>query len=314
MNIKTLRYLIELERSGSIYGAAKRTMISQQGFSKAITALESELGTSLVVRTPHGTKLTAEGYLVLESAKAIVAESDRLEGRLLEIGREESFKGQRINVHVSHYAAEIASMDPDYVKLLSVNTSYFEEPFDKMLLRAASSDGTNLVFTDVYSKSAQRIEQSNEISFEPVIQTRYGFVWKEGSILQGRTLLHRGDICDLPVVLETDRETTYFTNWLFSATPLSNVIMGTSSQLMLFQYLRSSDLDAIGFCDSFRFYIMKKERANEVEGLRFTPLSTLKSVVQIGFIIPTKAQMSAQAQHTIRTLRHYLAERCPDYF
>ena len=314
MNINSLRYLIELERAGSMYAAAKRALISQQALSKSIASLESELGCKLVTRTPHGTRLTEMGYTVLDSAKAIVAQSDRLEGQLLQAGASESFKDQRIRIYVSHYAAEIASMDPDYVKLLSTNTSYIEEPFNKMMLRASSSDGTDLVFTDVYGSSMPLIEADGRLAFEPIVQTRYGFVWKEGSSLEGQTLLHRSDVCSLPVVLETDRETTRLVEVLFSETPLSNVIMGTSSQLMLFQYLRLSDLDAVALCDSFRFYIMRKERPQDVEGLHFTPLSTLKSLVQVGFLLPAGVQMSIQAQHTIRVLRHYLAEHCPDYF
>ena len=314
MNIKSLSYLIELERSGSIYSAAKRAMISPQGFSKAIASLEAELGVELVTRAPHGTKLTEVGLVVLKSAKAIVAETERLEGELLQLGQSESFEDGRIDVYVSHYAAEIASLDPDYVRILSTNTSYVEEPFNKMLLRAAQSDGTNLVFTDVHSPSMRIIEENSDVAFEPIIQTRYGFIWKEGSELQGHTLLHRADVCDLPVVLETDREAMHLVDRLFSEHPLRNVVMGTSSQMMLFQYARMADPSVIALCDSFRFYIMKKQRPAEVGGLHFTPLSTLSSFVQVGFLLPRQAQLSAQAQRTIRVLRHYLAEHCADYF
>ncbi len=314
MNIKSLSYLIELERSGSIYGAAKRALISPQGLSKAISSLEAELGVKLVDRAPHGTKLTEQGYLVLESAKAIVAEAERLEGELLQIGQAKPSENERIEVFVSHYAAEIASLDSDYVRILSTNTSYIEEPFNKMLLRAAQSDGTDLIFADVHSHTMRAIAERGDVMFEPIIQTRYGFIWKDGSDLQGRTLLHRADMCDLPIVLETDREAMHLTEQLFKDTPLRNVVMGTSSQLMLFQYTRMADSNVVALCDSFRYYIMKTHRPSEVEGLRFTPLSTLSSFVQIGFLLPSKVQLSMQAQRTIRILRHYLAEHCSDYF
>ena len=314
MNTKSLSYLIELERSGSLYGAAKRAMISPQGLSKAIASLEAELGVKLVDRAPHGTKLTEHGYLVLESAKAIVAEAERLEGQLLQIGQTKSGENGRIDVFVSHYAAEIASLDPEYVRILSTNTSYIEEPFDKMLSRAAQSDGTDLIFADVHSQTMRTIAEREDVTFEPIIQTRYGFIWKDGSALQGRTLLHRSDVCELPIVLETDREAMRLTEKLFEDSPLRNVVMGTSSQLMLFQYPRMAESDVVALCDSFRYYIMKTQRPSEVEGLRFTPLSTLSSFVQIGFLLPSKTELSMQAQRTIRVLRHYLAEHCSDYF
>lgn len=200
------------------------------------------------------------------------------------------------------------------MRILSTNTLYAEEPFSKLLLRAGKSDGADLVFADVHSRSMRALEESREISFDPVLQTRYGFAWREGSSLQGHTLLHRSDMSLLPVALETDRETMHIIDCLFSESPLRNVVMGTSSQLMLFQYLQMAQSDAFAFCDSLRFYIMKKLRADEVEGLHFTPLSTLSSFVQIGFLIPRKSPLSAYAQFIVRILRHYLAKHCADYY
>ena len=47
MRIEQLKYLIEIDRSGSINEAAKRLHISHQGISIAIKALEDELGVLL---------------------------------------------------------------------------------------------------------------------------------------------------------------------------------------------------------------------------------------------------------------------------
>ncbi len=313
MHIKHLRYLVELDRCGSMYAAAKRLMVSQQGLSKAIASLESELGLELVKRTSHGTRLTQEGLAVLDSAKLMLAEYDRMASRLYDLSGAEDHPANRISVRVSHYAAQIASVDPEYVRLLTSNTFYIEEPFDKLLLRAAASDGSDLVFTDVFHHTLGGIVDNPDVIFEPIIQTRYGLVWKGDSVVEGKTSLHRGDVCDLPLVIDSDRESMRLVNALFEKHPLSNVLMGTASQRMLFEYVQMADADVLALSDSFSFYVRCKQRLPEMQGLRFTPLATLKSVVQVGFVLPRRVQLTQQALHTMQVLRRYIAEKCPDY-
>lgn len=313
MQIKHLRYLVELDRSGSMYAAAKQLMVSQQGLSKAIASLEGELGIELVRRTPHGTRLTQEGLVVLDSAKRILAEHDHMASRLYDLSGAGGPAANRISVRVSHYAAQIASVDPEYVRLLTSNTFYIEEPFDKLLLRAAASDGSDLVFTDVFHHTLGGIASNPDVMFEPIIQTRYGLVWKEGSTVEGKASLHRGDVCDLPLVIDSDREAMCLTGALFEKHPLSNVLMGTASQRMLFEYVQMADVDTLALSDSFSFYVRCKQGLPEMRGLRFTPFATLKSVVQVGFILPRHVQLTQQALHTMQVLRRYIAEKCPDY-
>ncbi len=313
MNIKTLQYLIELEHTGSLYAAARQARISQQGMSKAIASLENELGCSLVKRSLHGTSLTDAGRTVLESARNIVAEHNRMTERLLELESPDDISRYRINVFVSHYAAQIAAIDPQYIRLLSMNTFYVEEPFGKLLMRAESSDGTDLVFTDIFGQSVGQVADNPKVSFEPIIQTRYGFIWKEGAHLHGKAALHRGEVCDLPVAIDTNPEAGRLIDSLFSKHPLRNVRMGTSSQRMLVEYVQMADPDVLAFSDSFSYYSMKKNGLPEVQDLHFTPLATLKAVAQVGFILPAKVPLSPQALHTIRVLRRYIAEKCPDY-
>ena len=313
MNVKTLHYLIELERTGSLYAAARQARISQQGMSKAIASLEAELGCPLVTRSLRGTSLTDAGRIVLESARGIVAEHQRMTERLLELESIDDLSRYRINVFVSHYAAQIASIDPEYVRLLSTNTFYVEEPFAKLLIRARSSDGTDLAFTDLFGPSVGQVADSPDVSFEPIIQTRYGFIGKEGAHLRGKAALHRGEVCDLPVAIDTNPEAGRLIDLLFAEHPLRNVRMGTSSQRMLVEYVQMADSDVLAFSDSFSYYIMRKNGLPEVQGLHFTPLATLKSVAQVGFLLPARTTLSPQARHTIRVLRRYIAEKCPDY-
>ncbi len=313
MNVRSLQYLLELEKAGSIYAAAKKIGLSQQGLSRSIASLEQELGVELVRRTKRGSYFTDAGMVVLDSARKIVAEHEKMTGLLFAMESSNDRLAYRINVFVSHYSAEIASIDPEYVRLLSTNTFYAEEPFDKLLLRAESSDGTDLVFTDVFGKSMARIDANPAITFDPVIQTRYGIAWKNGADFQKRASLHRSEVANLCIAVDTNREAMLMADMLFEHYPLASVRMGTSSRHMLMKYVQMSETDVVALCDSFYFYLMEKSGAPEVRGLHFTPFATLKAMVQVGFILPTEHDLSRHAAHTMRVLRRYISENCPEY-
>lgn len=76
MNMDTLRYFLALGDCSSFTEAAQRFYISQQGFNKAITSLESEVGCKLVERGNKGVELTSDGEVMLGAAARILAEYD----------------------------------------------------------------------------------------------------------------------------------------------------------------------------------------------------------------------------------------------
>lgn len=76
MNMDTLRYYLVLGECSSFTEAAQRFYISQQGFNKAITSLETEVGCKLVERGNKGVALTDDGEVMLGAAARILAEYD----------------------------------------------------------------------------------------------------------------------------------------------------------------------------------------------------------------------------------------------
>lgn len=79
MNILHLRYFEAVCTYGSISAAAQKLYISQQGLSRAIQRLESELGCELFARRPRGIVLTEDGQFLLDRAKVILPEADLCE-------------------------------------------------------------------------------------------------------------------------------------------------------------------------------------------------------------------------------------------
>ena len=68
-SLNQLRYFRELAGTGNFGRAAARLHMSQPPLSRQIAALEREMGTALLVRTPKGATLTAAGQRILRLAE-----------------------------------------------------------------------------------------------------------------------------------------------------------------------------------------------------------------------------------------------------
>lgn len=79
MNLQHLKYIIEVQRTGSISQAAENLFMSQPNLSKAIRELESQMGLTIFRRTSKGIEVTAKGQVFLEHAKQITAQIADLE-------------------------------------------------------------------------------------------------------------------------------------------------------------------------------------------------------------------------------------------
>lgn len=78
MDLKQLRYFVEIAKSGGFRSASEALLISQPPLSRQISALESELGCRLFQRHTWGVTLTTDGVHFLERAHAILEQVDAL--------------------------------------------------------------------------------------------------------------------------------------------------------------------------------------------------------------------------------------------
>ncbi|MFK4752864.1 LysR substrate-binding domain-containing protein [Oceanobacter antarcticus] len=87
MELRQIRYFIEVAEEGNIGRAALKLHISQPPLTRQIQQLEENLGVQLFVRTPKGVELTEAGAMFLEEARnirsvvALAAERTQRAGR-----------------------------------------------------------------------------------------------------------------------------------------------------------------------------------------------------------------------------------------
>lgn len=84
MEIRQLRYFVQVCESGSLLRASEILFISHQALSKSLSLLEKELGAALFYRTPKGMIPTQFGQELLLSSRPILEEWERLNLKLEE--------------------------------------------------------------------------------------------------------------------------------------------------------------------------------------------------------------------------------------
>ncbi len=78
MEIKTLRYFLEIAREENMSRAAERLHLSQSTLSKQLKGLEEELGKKLFLRHSFSIELTDEGKLLRKRAEDLLAMADKI--------------------------------------------------------------------------------------------------------------------------------------------------------------------------------------------------------------------------------------------
>ncbi len=79
MNLQHIKYMVEVERVGSVTRAAANMFMGQPNLSKAIKEVENEVGFTVFNRSAKGVFPTDKGERFLEYAKAILAQLDKIE-------------------------------------------------------------------------------------------------------------------------------------------------------------------------------------------------------------------------------------------
>jgi DNA-binding transcriptional LysR family regulator len=99
MTLQHLKYAIEVAERGSISEAAKSIFITQPSLSNAIKELETEIKTTIFIRTNKGVFVTKEGAEFLGYARQVLQQTDLLEAKYLN----EKIVKQKFSVSTQHY-------------------------------------------------------------------------------------------------------------------------------------------------------------------------------------------------------------------
>lgn len=89
MNLRQIRYFVAVAEEQHFCRAAQRVGIEQSPLSRAIRALERDVGVALLERTSRGSRLTPAGKVFLQYARSIIESLDsaRMAAAIIAAGR-----------------------------------------------------------------------------------------------------------------------------------------------------------------------------------------------------------------------------------
>ena len=141
MEIRSLRYFLAVAREENMTRAAELLHVTQPTLSKALKALENELGKKLFTRHSFSISLTEEGVLLRDRAEDLISMADKIEREFLSLddvsGGELCF-GLAESYQIRYLARELRKLKERYPGLryhiTSGDTEQVTEKLDKGLL------------------------------------------------------------------------------------------------------------------------------------------------------------------------------------
>ncbi len=91
-DLTDLRLFVNVHGAGSITGGAEASHMTLASASERIRAMEESLGSPLFVRGPRGVQPTAAGHTLVQHARAVLLQLERMQGELADYGA--GLKGQ----------------------------------------------------------------------------------------------------------------------------------------------------------------------------------------------------------------------------
>ncbi|MBQ6647000.1 MAG: LysR family transcriptional regulator [Clostridia bacterium] len=141
MEIRTLKYFLAVAREENMTRAAEQLHVTQPTLSKALKALEDELGKKLFTRRSFSIRLTEEGALLRNRAEDLVGMADKIEQEFVtlnDITGGDIYLGLAESYQIRYLAREIKTFRRQYpflrYHITSGDTEQVTEKLDKGLL------------------------------------------------------------------------------------------------------------------------------------------------------------------------------------
>lgn len=217
MELRVLRYFLEVAREGNITHAAERLHISQPTLSKQLKELEGELGKKLFVRGNYSVRLTDEGMLLRKRAEDILDMVGKTEEEFKALGE---ITGGDVRIGcaesdgMKYLAQRVKSLQERYPRfrlhLYSGNTEDVEERLDRGLLD--------------FAVLAQEVDLSKYNYLEMPDADIWGVVMRKDSPLAKKEAVRMKDLLHLPLICSRQGITEDYPKWFGEKVDTLNIV------------------------------------------------------------------------------------------
>lgn len=213
MNTSKLRYIVAVDRFGSMTAAAAAIHVSQPSLTRTVAEVEKELGIALFERRARGMVATAQGRSIIDRAARILADIERLDMDAKEF---RAYRESHLRLCISPPPL-ITLMNPALPQLLS------HHPQLKVDIKSlATNNAISLLRAgdcDLIIGPTQALEEKREFKIIPLKPFDAYFFTRRSHPLTKKRAISKQHILNYPLVLpERDGASPEITSRLFGDT------------------------------------------------------------------------------------------------
>lgn len=209
MRLEDMKYFVEVARTKSINKASKVLFVAQPAISRAIAAMEKELGFPLLERSNQGITLTQEGNIVYEDCVNMLRTLDSMEKKWATLAYHHTDASYEVYVVALPVACnntmieafrDISSQYPRILPML------VEKQLDTILETTVEKQGICISHYNEKNKgSIYEFARAHDMQIVPMFDDTYKFFVREKHPLGERSLL-MADLVPYGVVTYANKE------------------------------------------------------------------------------------------------------------
>lgn len=216
MDIRSLRYFVEVARQKSFTAAAKALFVTQPTLSRQIAELEEELGQVLIDRSTRRVTLTEKGLYLYRQAQSILA--------LMERTKKEAMASESVSGELVISAGESPAFDSVAETLWELMQRY---PAVRCRILSSNSQEAAEQLQAGLSDFALIFEPADLSGLDYLqlpVSNRWGLLTRRDGPFQGKTAISPVDLKTVPLLMSKQPLENRFAGWLGYSTEELRVI------------------------------------------------------------------------------------------
>jgi DNA-binding transcriptional LysR family regulator len=220
MDIRQLRYFIEVAHQLNFTEAAKNLYVAQSAVSQQIASLEHKIGVKLFHRSKRTVDLTTAGSYFLKEAIHIVNKSEQA----IETARQIEL-GNIGKVRIGFLGASVKSFLPQFIRRFHRNYPNIHLDLDQYSLGIIINDAIFNGELDIGLTNNYGLQKINGITYKKVLTEEFSIVMNNEHPLSLRESINLEDLINEPFIIVNKPDSTiynrvlqFFSNTTFSPT------------------------------------------------------------------------------------------------
>ena len=201
MELRQLKYFLEVADARSFVSAANALFVSRQAVSKAVGQLEAELGVELFVRDPSGAFLTPTGLQFYERVRSILMELDNLSDQIRTTSNR-----YRQRIRIAFSIGTVSLMEESLLAFRetkeNLEIEYWEYPQEECF-RLLQEHQVDIMISGQKNPTPQFLS-------EEILSSPMGVLLREGDGLENVDALDIADLTWIPLAASMDQQIQEF--------------------------------------------------------------------------------------------------------